>query len=270
MADVNLDNYTALLGAGGAAYPSADGDTMNRAKHIAGVAQVLNDHDHTTGRGKQIPTGGIADEAVTGAKIAAAIKDAAAATPSLRTLGTGATQAAAGNHTHATTGSSVLDRDQTATTVSNTTTETSVYSYSVPGGTLSTNRKLRLTILGRFLNNTGAGANVDWRAKAGGATLCTIDPASPGASASQKAVKLVFEIENVAATNVQRATLHGVIGTAGPTDTSGGPGGGGSMIATNTGAVDTTAAWTLEVTAQMSAASANLQFIADTAVLEAL
>lgn len=39
----------------------------------------------------------LAGEAVTGAKVASAIKDAAVGTASLRTLGTGATQAAAGN-----------------------------------------------------------------------------------------------------------------------------------------------------------------------------
>ena len=47
-----------------------------------------------------VGTTDIADEAVTGAKIAAAIKDAAAGVASLRTLGSGATQAAAGDHTH--------------------------------------------------------------------------------------------------------------------------------------------------------------------------
>lgn len=44
----------------------------------------------------------IAALAVTDAKVAAANKDGAAATPSMRTLGTGASQAAAGNHAHGT------------------------------------------------------------------------------------------------------------------------------------------------------------------------
>lgn len=57
-----------------------------------GVANsaARGDHVHTIGAG-----------VVTGTAIAAAIKDPAAATAGLRTLGTGAAQAAAGNHTHA-------------------------------------------------------------------------------------------------------------------------------------------------------------------------
>ena len=42
----------------------------------------------------------IADGTITDTDVAAANKDGAAGTPSMRTLGTGATQAAAGNHTH--------------------------------------------------------------------------------------------------------------------------------------------------------------------------
>lgn len=42
----------------------------------------------------------LGDGAVTDAKVAAANKDGTAATPSMRTLGTGATQAAGGTHTH--------------------------------------------------------------------------------------------------------------------------------------------------------------------------
>lgn len=47
------------------------------------------------------PNPGLSDGAVTEAKISDGIKNAAASTPSLRTLGSGATQAAPGNHSHA-------------------------------------------------------------------------------------------------------------------------------------------------------------------------
>lgn len=50
------------------------------------------------------PAPTIADNVITGAKIVAALKDAAANVASLRTLGTGAAQAAAGNHNHGDTG----------------------------------------------------------------------------------------------------------------------------------------------------------------------
>lgn len=53
--------------------------------------------DIAPGSDGSVDTAYIADGAVTGVKIASAIKDAAAGTASLRTLGTGSTQAAAGN-----------------------------------------------------------------------------------------------------------------------------------------------------------------------------
>ncbi|HLH26404.1 MAG TPA: carboxypeptidase-like regulatory domain-containing protein [Chloroflexota bacterium] len=54
-----------------------------------------------------VTTAQIADGTLTDADVASANKDGAAATPSLRTLGTGAQQAAAGNHGHAASVSSV-------------------------------------------------------------------------------------------------------------------------------------------------------------------
>lgn len=50
------------------------------------------------------PNPGLADGSVTDAKVAAANKDGAAGTASMRTLGTNPTQAAAGNHSHGDTG----------------------------------------------------------------------------------------------------------------------------------------------------------------------
>lgn len=50
------------------------------------------------------PNPDLADNVITGSKIVAALKDAAANIPALRTLGTGALQAAAGNHNHGDTG----------------------------------------------------------------------------------------------------------------------------------------------------------------------
>ena len=54
-----------------------------------------------------VTTAQIADGTLTDTDVASANKDGAAATPSLRTLGTGAQQAAAGNHGHAASVSSV-------------------------------------------------------------------------------------------------------------------------------------------------------------------
>lgn len=65
----------------------------------AGLSEVSGGGDIPDGA---IGTSQLADGAVTAAKLAAGAvpSNAAAATPSLRAIGTGATQAAAGNHTH--------------------------------------------------------------------------------------------------------------------------------------------------------------------------
>jgi hypothetical protein len=64
---------------------------------VSGKTPYVENLDIAPGSDGAVEASWIASEAVTGAKIAAAIKDAAAGTASLRTLGTGAAQAAAGN-----------------------------------------------------------------------------------------------------------------------------------------------------------------------------
>jgi hypothetical protein len=109
LSTVAATNYT-----GSNAFDRADSDSdqFNR-EHVHNPAKALDNHTHESGKGIQIPTGGIADLAVTAAKIAnttitdgkvaAANVDGVSATASMRTLGTGAQQAAAGNHTHSET-----------------------------------------------------------------------------------------------------------------------------------------------------------------------
>ncbi|HZS01349.1 MAG TPA: hypothetical protein VFE37_21705 [Chloroflexota bacterium] len=71
---------------------------------VAVGAPVLDGSQLVAG---SVTTAQIADGTLTDADVASANKDGAAATPSLRTLGTGAQQAAAGNHGHAASVSSV-------------------------------------------------------------------------------------------------------------------------------------------------------------------
>jgi hypothetical protein len=70
----------------------------------------------------------------------------------------------------------VLDRQNARQTVVNTSAETGVYSFSVPGGTLGTNRVLRVTILGDYFNNTGSGRTFTFRFKYGATTIATLAP----------------------------------------------------------------------------------------------
>jgi hypothetical protein len=64
---------------------------------VPGRTPYSEPFDAAPGKDGGIDTAWIAGEAVTGEKISSTVKDAAAATPSLRTLGTSSTSAAAGN-----------------------------------------------------------------------------------------------------------------------------------------------------------------------------
>jgi hypothetical protein len=84
-----LDASSKLTGAQ-QVYAASTASVGSSASAGAADTAARGDHVHTIGAG-----------VVDGAAVAAAIKDPAAGTAGLRTLGTGATQAAAGNHTHA-------------------------------------------------------------------------------------------------------------------------------------------------------------------------
>ena len=66
-----------------------------------------------------------------------------------------------------------LDRSTTEQDVVSSAAETSVYSYSVPVGTIGTNKILRLTVTGSYLNNSGSPDTFTPRVKFGGTTIAT-------------------------------------------------------------------------------------------------
>jgi len=105
-------------------------------------------------------------------------------------------------------GNSLLNKVTTNTTiVSNVTTETNLYSFSVPGGTLSTNNTLRLTLRGTFLSNE-SGNNMTLRIKYGATTLSSAFAIINGWFGSAAAWVLVVELSGDGVTNSQ--IMHGV------------------------------------------------------------
>lgn len=150
---------------------------------------------------------------------------------------------------------SILDSVTTNTTVASTTTETDLYRYSVPGGILGTNRALRLTLYGNYLNDTGANRTFTLKAKYGATTFLDGATANITNSANTRAARIEVMVFANGATNAQEAfgeiTLSGVAGLQFW-------GANGNNIinssAYNTMSIDSTAAADLAVTIAHSAA----------------
>ncbi len=129
-----------------------------------------------------------------------------------------------------------LDTVTTAVAVSGVTSEQTLYTFSVPGGTLSTANMLRLRIWGTQIDGNTTG-NV-YRIKYGGTTMLTITTTTVFLTAATFRIDVVLNAN--AATNAQRmlALVEGftIVGT--PT--------------LGTAAEDSTAAKSLAVTVQPS------------------
>jgi hypothetical protein len=171
-------------------------------------------------------------------------------------------------------GMSVLDRDVVVADVNTTTSETTVYSFTVPGGTLSTNKALRLSLIGDYLNNSGGTSDLTVKVKYGATTVATMDRhTAVAASASRRIATLECMISALAATNAQitmaqfyLSTAAGVAGADAEDDL-----GLGAIRAVHASvAEDSTADKNLVVTVQHSVSNANTSFRAHVVHLELL
>jgi len=99
----------------------------------------------------------------------------------------------------------ILDRAVGTQDVVNTTTETSVYSFTVPGGTLGTNRALRLTLTGDYLNNAAATPTFLIKVKYGGTTIFNGNAPALIQSAFRFSIDVVTMLSANNATNSQIA-----------------------------------------------------------------
>jgi hypothetical protein len=72
----------------------------------------------------------------------------------------------------ASTGSSRLTSDFTTTTISNTTAESDLFSYSLSG--VAANQLYRITAFGTLLNNVGSTQNIHFRGKIGATTVFSL------------------------------------------------------------------------------------------------
>jgi len=155
-------------------------------------------------------------------------------------------------------------RDATTVDVTNTTSETTVFSYAVPANELGTARKLRCEMGGDYLNNNGVAPTVRLRIKYGGTTIFDDTVAVSSTSATRRPWYLTFSLCANGAAGAQSLFGFMLLGSAG-----GATAGIGDIdtdeVETmapffNTAAIDSTVSQTLEVTATWSTAATTLSF----------
>jgi hypothetical protein len=159
--------------------------------------------------------------------------------------------------------STILDKVTTDVTVTATTTETTIYSKSIAGATLSTSNALRLTIQISDLDLATADT-VTFRFKYGGSTIATI-ALVPGACESVTSATLVLEcfLQANATTSAQVGHIKQQSDKTSAPDIS-------ESFASGTSAIDSTVAQTLLVSSDFSSASAGDSITLTTAILESL
>lgn len=225
--------------------------TKGRLKQLATDVQTLSMHGQPTTEAQTIP-----DNAVTQAKLA----DNSVGTAEL--IDANVTPIKLSTITY------LLNADVAAATVVNTTTETPVYSFSVPAGTLGTSNKLRLKLDGSLLNNTGGTQPLQVRVKYGTTTCIDITTTALGASATARPLLLSCDLAatGAATTQAAAATLHiggatGIVGVVGQI---------GSFYpaAHESIAEDSSGALNMVVSVQFAVADAALSFTAKTCYVE--
>jgi hypothetical protein len=177
-------------------------------------------------------------------------------------------------------GVAIYDRGA-AVDVANTAAETSLYSKSITGGDLSTNKKLRLELLGDILFNNATTNTLTLRVKFGGTTFIVIASNALGTLGVQRMpFRCIVEVANVGSNSVQHIQMElartaasggATLGSWNAASTGSGQTAAGqadTTVAYNDGAINTANAQTLDVTAQWSAASANNSVRARSAILE--
>lgn len=163
-----------------------------------------------------------------------------------------------------------LDHKISTTTVVNTTTETDLYSVSIPVGALSiVGFKLRMKITGDILNNSAGAQTVVLKAYFDDTAMLTTKAISLAQSANRR--KMEIEVEVIAETaSAQRAS--GLLHISEPstdtwaTDESSGI----NATGYGTAAEATTAAKNLKVTATLGAADAAFEITAKMGHVELL
>lgn len=140
-------------------------------------------------------------------------------------------------------GVGVLNQTAVDVTVGNVTTETTVYTFSIPANTLGTSKLLRLILHNTAKQHVAGTGTITWRLKYGATTLITAAGYDPNSTAAISS-RYTFEVMGHAATNIQLGNFFD-----------------GGSTARGTAAEDSTAAKTLSITAEWSTTGGANQLI---------
>jgi len=149
--------------------------------------------------------------------------------------------------TTATTYAKILNHTTTPVTVGDTVTETSIYSFSVTGGSLSTNRRIGVKLFGKW---SGDGSHtLTIRAKYGATTICSLAYTNSGGTPSDDPFNIQFDLTGSGATGTQNGFLQAQAYAAFEVIDSS-----GQQASFGTATEDSTADKTLNITVQWSVA----------------
>ena len=163
-------------------------------------------------------------------------------------------------------GDNTLDRDLTLVQVLNRVDEVSVYSSTIPANLLGTDGGVKLTVTGRYLNNSGADRTLTIKIKLGATTVASFAIGGIATSANRRKWQWDIYFLN-SATAAQK--WGGKWDLSHPQSTVLGIGLDhfpGTLYATSS--EDTTAGLDIDVTFQHSFASGSLDIIKEIAVVE--
>ena len=157
----------------------------------------------------------------------------------------------------------IIDRDVVVAEVVNSTSETTVYSFSVPGGTLGTNRAIRIKFFSDYLNNSGGASALTLRFKYGATTWLLHDYLTELVSDASRRTMIPENDIMLSAANATNAQVgYGATIISAPTALAGESFSGAFVhhSAHITVAEDSTAALALEITVEHGGLDANISF----------
>ena len=150
------------------------------------------------------------------------------------------------------------NEDVVVAEVVNDSSQTTVYTYTVPANTLGVDRALRLTLIGDYLNNSGANRTLDVFVDFGATTIFSHN-ITIADSADRRGFEMTIMLAAANATNAQRSSGRYTIGTSNA-------GGSGTLDPSEVAAIhnaiaeDSTAAKALAVSVRHNLAAVTVSF----------